>query len=623
MPRIDTDQLLRRGLEGFKGGNFGDAETALSDLLGADPENANAANLLGLVRKNQGRAKEAEPLFRLAIKGIPEAGGFHNNLGGALLALGRTEEALVSFREALRLEPGHGDASLNLARVLRARGDLLAALPYLDQALAVAPGDAELWSQKGEILARCGDGAAGIACHRRAIELGPGSSTSWAALGSTLLEVGDASGAVEALGKSLALNPSQVVASSALLMAHQYAGGLPPAELSRLHRDWARRFYPPGESEAWTVRKDPNRRLRIGLLSPDLRSHSVGTFLKPVLGNMAPGRIEFAAYSTSRLAGDPSNDAFRPYFALWRDAAWMSPDVLAETIRQDEVDILVELAGHTEGGRLDVMARQPAPVQVFWLGYPGTTGSEAFCGRLTDTWVDPPGEEHLSSEPPLRLPRGFHCFQPPLASPEPGELPALAGSGITFASFNNFVKLNPLVVRTWAAILRRLPGSRLMLKSNRTEDPFPLDLLQRQFEEEGVSPSRVQVLGRIEDKAGHLAQYRQVDLALDPFPYNGVTTTCEALWMGVPVITLLGDRHAARYGASLLHQAGLQEFVAQDLDGYIALALTWAQDPPRLAELRRGLRKRLQESSLLDGEGFARDLETAFRALWRKWCAQP
>jgi tetratricopeptide (TPR) repeat protein len=619
--RIDPDQLLQRGLEGFRAGRLAEAEADLAKLLAAQPGNPNAANLLGLVRKNQGLPQEAEPLFRLAIRGIPQAGGFHNNLGSALLALGRTEEALGSFREALRLEPGHVDASLNLTRVLRARGDLLGALPYLDRALASDPRDAELWSQKGEILARCGDGASGVACHHQAIRLGPDSHSSWAALGFTLLEVGDAPTAVEALGKSLALNPAQGVTTSGLLMAYQYTGGLPPSELSRLHLDWARRFCPSGPAPAWTVAKDSERRLRIGLLSPDLRSHSVGTFLRPLLANMDREKFEFAAYSTSRLAGDPSTAAFRPYFSLWRDAAWTPSDVLAQTIQQDQVDILVELAGHTEGGRLDVVAWRPAPVQVFWLGYPGTTGSEAFQGRFTDAWVDPPGEEPLSSEPPVRLPRGFHCFQPPADSPEPGELPALAAPGFTFASFNNFVKLNPQVVRTWAAILRRVPGSRLMLKSNRTEDPFPLKRLQGQFEAEGVSPSRVQVLGRIEDKAGHLAQYRHVDLALDPFPYNGVTTTCEALWMGVPVLTLRGDRHAGRYGASLLHQAGLEGFVARDVEDYAALAQAWAEDLPRLADLRRSLRARLQESALLDAKGFTREVETAFRGLWRAWCS--
>jgi predicted O-linked N-acetylglucosamine transferase (SPINDLY family) len=623
MPSIDPDLLLQRGLEAFQAGRYTDAEASLSKLLAADPGNPNAANLLGLIWKNQRRPEEAETLFRRAIRGIPEAGGFHNNLGSALLAQGRIEAAMDAFREALRLEPGHADAALNLARVLRARGDLLAALPYLDQGLAAAPGDAELWSQKGEILARCGDGASGIACHRRALGLDAGASTSWAALGSTLLKMGEAPGAVEALQKSLELNPSQGVTAAALLMAHQYAGGLPPAELSNLHRNWARRYCPPAEPLPWACTKDPDRRLRIGLLSPDLRSHSVGTFLKPLLQGIDPEQFEFAAYSTSCLAGDPSNDAFRPLFALWRDMAWTPSDALAKTIRDDAVDILVELAGHTDGGRLDVVALRPAPIQVFWLGYPGTTGSESFQGRLTDSWVDPPGEEQLTSEPPLRLDHGFHCFQPPPGAPGPGSLPALSGAGVTFASFNNFVKLNPQVLRTWAALLQRLPDSRLLLKSNHTEDPFPLERIRLQFENEGVDPNRIKVLARIEDQGAHLAQYQQVDLALDPFPYNGVTTTCESLWMGVPVVTLRGDRQAGRYGASLLHQAGLEAFIAPDLDGYLTLALAWAQDLPRLAALRQGMRDRLQKSHLMDAPGFARAVEVTFRDLWREWCARP
>ncbi|MBI4912647.1 MAG: tetratricopeptide repeat protein [Acidobacteria bacterium] len=610
---------LDRGLRRLQAGDLAGAEEDFQALLLRDAEDPNALNLLGLVRRRQGRAPEALALFQKASDLLPEAAGFHNNLGTALRLLNRIPEAENAFREALRLEPGNADAALNLSRLLRLRGDYLGALAFVDRALPESKGDAELWSEKGEILSACGDSAQGLDCHRVALRLAPGSAAAWAAFGASLLRAGDAAAALAPLARSLELDPGQEVTSAALLMAHQYAGVLSPAELFELHREVGRCFQVVQEPPPWELPRDPERPLRVGLLSPDLRGHSVTLFLESFVAAVDPSRIHLFAYSVSPRGSQGS--PLRPFVRGWLDCPWLGPEDLARRIREDRMDVLLELAGHTEGGRLDVVARRPAPIQVFWLGYPGSTGLEAFQGRLTDAVVDPPEGEGLSSELPLRLPSGFHCFKPDPEAPAVSALPSQEKGIVTFASFNNLAKLTPGTLRTWAALLRRISGSRLLLKSNQNPDPFPLQRVQAFLAEEGVAPSRVQVMGRLDAKAEHLAQYQAVDLALDPFPYNGVTTTCEALWMGVPVVTLLGDRPAARYGASLLKQAGLEEFVARDLDEYLGIARTWAQDPARLSSLRAGMRERLRASALLDGPRLAREVEAALRGLWRGWCA--
>lgn len=608
------------GLQHLQSGRIAEAETVFEALLAADPDDPNTANLLGLVRKKQGRVGEAEGLFRKAITGLSNASGFHNNLGSALRLQGRIDEAISSYKDALKFHPGNADATLNLVRLLQPLGDYLQSMSILEAGIRANPADAELLAEHGRCLAICGDGQGSLHSHRRSLELDPGCPAAWNALGSTLLSLGDAAAAVGPLERSMALNPDNDANAATLLMAHQYAGGISPGDLSAMHLRRVRRAFPAVAPGAWGLDRSLDRCLRVGILSPDLRNHSVGSFVLPLLENHDPARIEFLAYSTSTLAVGDGSEIFRPLFSLWRESAWMDADQLAACIRADRVDVLIELAGHTEGSRLDVIARRPAPVQLFWLGYPGTTGQEAFQGRLTDVWVDPPGEESLSAEPVIRLPLGFHCFTPDGDSPGVSGLPALAAGSLTFASFNNLAKLNSGVLGLWATLLRRLPGSRLVLKSNRNDDPYPMDRIRDLFLEEGVAPHRIALMGRLEGKSAHLAQYRDIDIALDPFPYNGVTTTCESLWMGVPVITLRGDRHAGRYGASLLNQVGLQDFVARDPQQYLDLAMGLAQDLPRLSRLRAGLRARLLASPLLDGKGFSRQFERAVRDLWSAWC---
>jgi predicted O-linked N-acetylglucosamine transferase (SPINDLY family) len=308
----------------------------------------------------------------------------------------------------------------------------------------------------------------------------------------------------------------------------------------------------------------------------------------------------------------------------WLVTVGLSDDELAERIRTDGLDILVDLAGHTADNRLRVFARKPAPVQATWLGYPNTTGLEAIDYRLVDAVTDPAGEaDAWASETLVRLEGGFHCYGGLKGAPEPGVPPCLAAGTVTFGSFNNPVKISAATLDVWARLLSRLPQARLLLKGKPFSDPGTRALFLARLGKRGIAAERVELMAWLPGAAAHVEMYHQVDIALDPFPYNGTTTTCEALWMGVPVVTLRGDRHAGRVGASLLSQIGLPDLIANSVEEYVEIVVALASDPARLMDLRRSLRPRIAASPLCDERAFARKMEAAFRTMWQHWCEAP
>jgi predicted O-linked N-acetylglucosamine transferase (SPINDLY family) len=439
--------------------------------------------------------------------------------------------------------------------------------------------------------------------------------------GDTLLLLGELPQACRAFERALILNPMASKALSELILCHQYQGEISPTDLAALHQLWAERFLPKHPIPHWDLDRNPERRLRIGYLSPDFREHSVARFLEPLLKAHDPRQVELHAYSVSSQK-DATTQRMRAQVLNFHEAALLTDDALTERIRADRVDILVELGGHSSEGRLGVVARHAAPIQIFWLGYPGTTGVEAFFGRFTDVLVDPEGEPSFGPERPLRLPGGFHCFRPDPDAPGPSAPPMLTRRGPTFASFNALRKHTPQVLETWAALLRQLPDARLLIKTQGLGDPMVRERIHRSFAEAGVNPGRVELNAFSPDSAEHLARYNQADVALDTFPYNGVTTTCEALWMGLPVVTLYGDRPAGRECASLLTQAGHPEWIAQNQGEYVEIAKALVADPAKLAHQRLRQRGELESTPLLDAPRFSRAVEAAYRHAWREWCAR-
>jgi predicted O-linked N-acetylglucosamine transferase (SPINDLY family) len=408
-------------------------------------------------------------------------------------------------------------------------------------------------------------------------------------------------------------------------MILNYDGHLSAATLFDAHRAlderYGRAVFRP---DAHANDRGAERRLRVGYVSPDFRSHSVAHFLEPLLRRHDRNAVEVFCYAEVNWP-DARTECFKQLADHWLLTVGMSDEEVAERIRRDRIDILVDLAGHTASGhaaksRLLVFARKPAPVQMTWLGYPNTTGLKAIDYRMVDEVTDPVGEaDAFASETLVRLSGGFLCYGGDDGPPAPGPVPSLTTGTVTFGSFNSPPKLSPATLDAWAQVLARLPEARLLLKGKPFADAATRALYHDRLAERGVGPERVELAPWLPEQA-HLALYDRLDIALDPFPYNGTTTTCQALWMGVPVVALRGDRHASRVGASLLTQIGLPELIADSIGAYVEIAVALAGDPARLADLRHSLRRRMLASSLCDAAGFARKTEHTYRTMWRRWC---
>jgi predicted O-linked N-acetylglucosamine transferase (SPINDLY family) len=520
-----------------------------------------------------GEREAAIHSFRRALALEPARPEAHNILGHALAQAGKTSLAATHLEEALRLKPGYAAAQDNLGRVRKLQGRASEALAHHRAALAATPKP----STRSNLLYTLNllnlppDQI--FAEHRRQAEEG------WSAISERASE--QTSEPAETLGK---VTESQVTGLSAP------GGRAPPA----------------------------STRLRIGYVSPDFCHHAVAYFIEPVLENHDRSHYEIFCYSDVRVP-DAVTTRLKSHAEHWRDTAGLGDSALVEAIRSDRIDVLVDLAGHTAGNRLGVFARRAAPAQFTWLGYPNTTGLAAMDYRITDGVADPAGTERWHSERLLRLRGPFSCYRPPEESPAVTPPPAVAADGaITFGCFNHIAKWNEALIHLWAAVLRAVPRSRLLLKSRGLGDPETAAELRRQFELAGVTADRLELLSAELGVAEHLALYGRVDVALDSFPYTGATTTCEALWMGVPVVTLAGQTHVSRVGATLLGAAGDLGKVAQSGDEYVRLAQALAADLPGLVARRADQRSIMAKSPLCNRLSFTRELEESLRRGWQE-----
>jgi protein O-GlcNAc transferase len=486
------------------------------------------------------------------------------------------------------------------------------------------PGRPEAYNILGHALLQGGRCTEAIAQLGAALRLRPGYAAAHDNLGRALKAQGRTAEAVLHHRAALALKPDPKTHSN-LLYSLNLLPQISPAEIFSEHRRWAERYAEPDRAGTMAASVDftAGRRLRVGFLSPDFVNHAVAYFFSPVLCHQDRDRFETFCYSNAPIP-DEMTETLRGQAAHWRDIARLGDDETVNLIRNDRIDILVDLAGHTAHHRLLVFARRPAPVQVTWLGYPNTTGLTAIDYRLTDAVCDPVGRTEIwHSESLERLPEGFSCYAPPPDAPPVNPLPALPTGQLTFGSCNNFAKVTPEMIGLWAGVLGDHPGSRLLLKSRGFADPDTAQRVCDAFGRAGVAADRLCLDAQNRSVREHLRLYHRIDVALDTFPYNGATTTCEALWMGVPVVTLAGDTHAARVGASFLTQIGRPEWIAESAAGYRAICRQLAENLPQLATIRADLRERMGRSSLCDGPGFVRRLETAFRAMWVARCAAP
>jgi predicted O-linked N-acetylglucosamine transferase (SPINDLY family) len=524
---------------------------------------------------------------RAVLAAAPDESEAYRMLALVAFASDRAENAVGLLQQAIALRPNSAIAYDNLSFMLRILGAIEQAETAAEHALALAPNDADY-----------------LCNHATALEA-----------------QGRLEEARRQFERALAVNPNHATAHGNLLSCLQYSYGVGLAELAAAHADWDRRHGQPLRAawRPWTNVRDPRRPLKLGFVSPDFGFHPVGFFLVGLFENLDRAEAQVACYSGRRRI-DALTHRLRAATDLWRDVVVLSDETLAEQIRGDEIDILFDLSGHTGGNRLGVFARKPAPIQMTWAGYVGTTGLSAIDYLVADRYQVPAGAERWFCERVLRLPDDYICYTPLVDAPEVGPLPALAKGYITFGGFNNPAKYSPAVIALWSELLRRLPDARLILKHTLPEGGRLRQRLRAMFQNEGIEPGRVEFRDWTA-RLDLLATYNEIDLALDPFPYSGGLTTCEALWMGVPVVTLPGETFASRHSLTHVSNVGITETVADSPEDYVGRAVKLARNLPRLAEIRAGLRQQMARSPLCDARRFAANFAAAMREAWQRWLA--
>ncbi len=613
---------LARALAHHAAGRLADAERGYRAVLVAAPDNADALHLLGALLASRGDARGGLVLVERALALAPGVADFHVSRGVALKAAGVLDEAAASWERALALEPGHADAwnDLGTARVAQGRAD--EALPCFARALAARPGFVTALANTGLALTVLGRYDEAAARCEEALARVPDDRTARLNLAAARLAAGRVGEAVTAYRAALARRPDDAEAHSGLVFALDFDPATTAAAALAERRRWGARHAAPLITR-WRPHDNdrrPERRLRVGYVSADFRRHSAAALFGPVLRHHDPAAVEVICYSGA-VVGDETTARFRAGAALWRDVAGLDDEALAARIRADGVDVLVDLSGFSAGHRLGVFAHRPAPVQVTAWGHAVGTGLAAMDYLFADDVTVPPAARAHFTEEIVRLP-AIVTYEPPAGAPPPAPLPALGSGRITFGCFNRPAKITDAMLAVWAGILAAVPGSRLLLKFPGFEDAGVQARVRAALTAGGADPARVAFLGGT-PPAEHLAAYAQVDVALDPFPHGGGVSALDGLWMGVPMVTLCGERVPARLGASFLTVLGLERFVAGTPAEYAAVARRVAADPSGLAALRAGLRDRVAASPLGNHRAYCRAVEAAYRTMWRRWCAAP
>lgn len=638
-----------------RSGRTADAIEAVQHALRLRPSYAEAQSNLGSYLLAQGRLPEALTALTEGVRLAPRSAQAHFNLALSECRAGRLTHAIASLRSAVALAPGFAAAHRELAFVLQAAGYSAEATAQLEQliarqpqdattridlgilhhqvgrseaaeaelraALALRPNDPRGLNQLCIVLRANGRIDEAVAVGRQAVDLHPEEPEAHNSLGNALRDAGASDAAVEQYQRAGALSSVPSRAHHNELLALHYEQGDDGPRLAEAHRSWARRFADPLKAGRSPHRNspDPERRLRVGFVSPDFRRHSVTQFLLPLLRGLDRDRISPFGYSNVARP-DAITAQVRHEMNAWRDVEGSSDEAVAALVRDDAIDVLIDLAGHTARNRLLVFAREPAPVQIGWLGYPDTTGMSAIHYRLTDTLSDPPGQtERFHRETLLRFAGPAWCYEPPASAPPPHERDRNAP--VVFGAFAHPAKLSRQTLELWRSVLMASPDSTLLLKSPVASSHLGRDRVLSSLGQDAAN--RVVFRPPEIDFVRHLATYNEVDVALDTFPYAGTTTTCEALWMGRPVVTRAGRTHVARVGMSLVTAVGLPDLVAASDAEFVAIATGLAGDRARLADLHSTLRGRMAGSPILDGKGFAGAFEHALREAWRKWCSRP
>jgi predicted O-linked N-acetylglucosamine transferase (SPINDLY family) len=654
LARLAASAQLNLGTVLQEQGQLDEAIACYREALRLEADAPAALNNLGTALKEHGQPEEARVVLERAIALAPQLADAHYNLGTVHEAAGDTVQAQAAYERALSCDGRFAKSLVRLARMRQQVGDMTVAADYAERAVAMDPQLPAAQLAWADICEQLGRHPQAVAAYERAIQLKPDFSDAYnnlamiyaergqpdeaerlcrqglahrgaspallANLATALTHQGRQIEAIEVARQAVEREPDSSGAHSNLLYALHYLPDQDPQAIYEQHLQWARRHADPLTVVAVPPQRhhDPNRRLRVGYVSPYFRDHAVSFFSEPLIASHDRSIVEVFLYSDNRR-NDEVTERFRAAADTWRDVRYLSDEELAQQVRDDQIDILVDLTGHIALNRLLTFARRPAPVQVTYIGYQNTTGMRAMDYRLTDARVDPPGTDRYYSEKLCRLPRTYFVYRPAPESPELNALPALQNGFVTFGSFNNFTKVTPRVIDAWFEILRQVDHSRLLVLANRggyIERHFA-----RQAAAAGIDPGRIELFNRMPRKK-YFELMQRADIALDPFPFNGHTTTCDQTWLGLPTVMLQGDTYVTRYASGVLAPVGLDANITRSEHEYIARAVALAGDVAGLAQLRQELRPRMADSVLLDFAQFARDVEAAYRQMWETWCRE-
>lgn len=580
---------------------------------------AEAYNNLGIAFQAQKKLEAGTNCFLRARELKPGYAEVHYNLGEAFLSQGKLDQAIDCFHRLLELSPNSAKAHNGLGEVFHVQGKLDMAVTHFLRAIELKLDFAEAHSNLGNVFHDQGKLDEAVVCLRRALEIAPNFVEAYCNLGNTFKDQGKLWDAVTHYRKAMELKPESYEIHCGLVFTLAYCPDLDSSTIYEEHCRWSRLWAEPLAKSIvrHTNDENPNRRLRVGYISPDFRKHCQSLFIAPLFSAHDHQHFEIVCYSDV-VCPDEFTIQLQSCVDSWRNIVGLTDEEVAHLIRQDRIDILVDLTMHCANGRPLVFARRPAPVQICWLAYPGTTGMTAVEYRLTDPFLDLPGHsDQYYSEESVRLADTFWCYDPLTSEPAVNSLPALRKGNVTFGSLNNFCKVNEGVLKLWAQVLRAVDRSQLMLMA---PDGSPRLWVREVLLQHGIESERIIFVSR-RGRQQYLELYHHIDIGLDTVPYNGHTTSLDSLWMGVPVVTLVGNTVVGRAGLSQLSNLGLTEFIANSPEEFVRLAVGFAGNLERLSALRRCLRGRMQRSPLMDAPRFARNMEAAYRALWKRWCS--
>lgn len=618
-----ADALHGLGILTYQEGQTAQAAELIQRALKSRPRFPDAESNLATVLASLGRLSEAEAALRRAIALNDKPAAYHFNLGNIVANLHRLPEAIESYKSALERQPEYPEALSNMGTAYRDLENLPAATKCYEKAVQQRPTYAEAVYNLANAYrdaTRLSDAETYI---RRVIALHPNNAKAHNSLGNILSESALSDEALASFQQASRLDPTSQPMASNVPSCLQYVAGIDDERLRAAHTHWVGQFNGLFTAPLHRIGdRNPNRPLRIGFVSPDFGHHPCGYLSVRLFENLNAASLKPIVFSTRRLAREDDVSARIAKTSEWRRITDMTDADLANEITAAKIDILLDMSGHTSGHKLGAFARKPAPVQMTWLGYVGSTGLPTMDYIIADRWHAPSGHEPAGPEKYLRLDDGYACFDPPADIGEVTPLPALKNGYVTFGCLNNATKLNPDVITSYATILKQTPGSRLMLAFRGLDDAGVKTRLLSLFQRHGIDTARIDIRG-YSKRPKFLANYNDIDIALDTFPYSGGLTTCEALWMGVPVVTFSGRTFAGRHATSYMSNAGLIDFVASTRTDFEGLATQKAADLESLAKLRAGLRAKLSASPICDGKRFAESFEKAMRAAWKAWAVKP